>query len=400
MKRSVLALALTLCCANLARADSVAAAVDSALSTPPFDTAVWFVLVEDESGKILYEQNATKLAIPASVRKLFTAATVANCLDVESRLETQLWIDADDVVIKGGGDPSFGSERYGYEPESASFEPFLKALRDRGIVQVRDVIADVSMFDRVTLPYQWKVGNITGDSAAPVDALVWSENDIGSTAVPSPGHFAADAFRQALEAGGIAVTGTIRTQTEPRAWGQHLSTIPSPFVYDLLATVLKPSHNLFAETLLKRVSAFRETPASYEQSRDQERAFLVSEVGIEPNSFRFVDGSGLAPDDLVTPAAIVRMLRWMNAPSRRGTYWNLLPAPGEREGTLRARLTPFSDRLRAKTGTVAGVNSLAGIIAGRDGGYRYFAVIVNHHLGSSGAANRLIDAIVAAAADF
>jgi len=400
MKRAIVALALTLCGANMAHAQSVAAAVDSALSTPPFDAALWFVLVEDESGKIVYERNATKLAIPASVRKLFTAATVATCLDVESRLETQLWLDGDDVVIKGGGDPSFGSDRYGYEPESVALGPFVHALRERGIVRVRDVIADVSMFDRVTLPYQWKVGNITGDSAAPVDALVWSENDMGSTAVPSPGHFAADAFRQALEASGMAVSGAIRTQTEPRAWAEHLSTIPSPFVYDLLATVLKPSHNLFAETLLKRVSAFGEKPASYDQSREMERAFLVGEVGIDTNTFRFVDGSGLAPDDLVTPAAIVRMLRWMNAPARRSTYWNLLPAPGEREGTLRARLTPFSDRLRAKTGTVAGVNSLAGIIAGRNGGHRYFAVIVNHHLGSSGAANRLIDAIVAAAADF
>ena len=125
----------------------------------------------------------------------------------------------------------------------------------------------------------------------------------------------------------------------------------------------------------------------------------MNEVGLGEKTFRFVDGSGLAPDDLVTPAAIVKMLRWMNEPSRRGIYWNLLPRPGEREGTLRSRLVPLADRLRAKTGTVAGVNSLAGIIAGRNGGYRYFAVIVNHHIGSSSAASRLIDDIVLAAAE-
>ena len=32
------------------------------------------------------------------------------------------------LLIKGGGDPSFGSDRYGYEPESAAFVPFVKAL--------------------------------------------------------------------------------------------------------------------------------------------------------------------------------------------------------------------------------------------------------------------------------
>lgn len=401
MKRLIPVLVMLLWSAgHPARGQSIAASVDTALTTPPFDAALWFVLVEDEDGRVIYERNAKQLAIPASVRKLFTSAAVATCLDVESQLETQLWIDGKDVVIKGGGDPSFGSDRYGYEPEGAAFEPFLAALRARGIVDVRDVIADVSLFDRVTLPYQWKLGNITGDSAAPVDALVYSENDLGSTAVASPGHFAADAFRQALEAGGITVTGTIRTQSEPRAWASHIASVPSPFVYDLLATVLKPSHNLFAETLLKRVSAFGEKPASYDESRERERMFLVGEVGIDENSFRFVDGSGLAPDDLVTPVAIVKMLRWMNAPVRRGIYWNLLAAPGEREGTLRSRLTPLSDRLRGKTGTVAGVNSLAGIIRGRNGGYRYFAVIVNHHLGYTSAASRLIDGIVAAVAEF
>ncbi|MGZ8867856.1 MAG: D-alanyl-D-alanine carboxypeptidase/D-alanyl-D-alanine-endopeptidase [Thermoanaerobaculia bacterium] len=401
MKRALVALLVVLWSAGgLARAQSIPAAVDTALSTPPFDAALWFVLVEDEQGNVVYERNSTKLAIPASVRKLFSSATVATCLDVESQLETQLWLDGEDVVIKGGGDPSFGSDRYGYEPESAAFFPFVKALHSRGIVRVRDVIADVSLFDRVTLPYQWKLGNIPYDTAAPVDALTWSENDLGSSAVASPGHFVANAFRVALEANGIAVTGTIRTETEPRMWAEHVETIRSPFVYDLLATVLKPSHNLFAETLLKRVSAFGEKPASYDVSREQEHAFLVNEVGLGDKTFRFVDGSGLAPDDLVTPAAIVKMLRWMNAPPRRGIYWNLLPGPGEREGTLRSRLVPLSDRLRAKTGTVAGVNSLAGIIAGRNGGYRYFAVIVNHHIGSGSVASRLIDNIVSAAAEF
>lgn len=400
MKRGVVVLLLLFCAADTARAQSIQSAVDAAMSTPPFDAALWFVLVEDEQGRVVFGENSTKLAIPASVRKLFSSATIATCLDVESQLETQLWLDGEDVVLRGGGDPSFGSDRHGYEPETSAFAPFVLALRGRGIVRVRDVIGDVSMFDRVTLPYQWKLGNVPYDTAAPVDALTFSENDLGSSAVPSPGHFAALALRDALEAGGITVTGTIRTVAEPRTWAEHVATVRSPLVYDLLATVLKPSHNLFAETLLKRVSAFGEKPASYDASRDQERAFLVNEVGLVDGTFRFVDGSGLAPDDLVTPSAIVQMLRWMNAPSRRGIYWNLLPAPGEREGTLRSRLVPLSDRLRAKTGTVAGVNALAGIIAGRNGGYRYFAVIVNHHIGSSSAATRLIDGIVLAAADF
>src|SRR5258708_32129736 len=110
----------------------------------------------------------------------------------------------------------------------------------------------------------------------------------------------------------------------------------------------------------------------------REREFLTSEAGIESREFRFVDGWGLAPEDRVTPAAMVKLLRWMNEPARRGMWWALLATPGE-EGTLRKRLIDLGLRLRGKTGSIAGVNALSCIIAGTHGGYRYISVILNHH---------------------
>jgi serine-type D-Ala-D-Ala carboxypeptidase/endopeptidase (penicillin-binding protein 4) len=378
-----------------AQSGSMAAAVQIAQSTPPFDHALLMVDIEDDAGNVLYAQNAHTLMIPASVRKLFSAATVQQCLGFDAQFQTELWRDGDDVIIKGGGDPSFGAERYGYDDRN-TFAPFIAALRAHQIERVRDVIADVSLFDRVTIPYQWKVGNLTSIDASPVDALIDRENAIGDDAVSSGGFFTALNFRDALEQAGIAVTGVLRLQTEPRAWAERLGAIDSPFVEQLLMTILKNSQNLYAETLYKRMSA-GEKPASYSASRDIESAFLTNEVGIDPAEFRFVDGSGLAPDDLVTPAAIVKILRWMNEPERRSFWWAVMAQPGQ-EGTLKKRLLTYSDRLRGKTGTVAGVNTLAGFVAGRDGTLRYFALGWNHHLGSS--ATKLLDAIVDAVADF
>jgi D-alanyl-D-alanine carboxypeptidase/D-alanyl-D-alanine-endopeptidase (penicillin-binding protein 4) len=334
--------------------------------------------------------------IPASVRKLFSSATVQQCLGSDARLATELWLDGNDVVLKGGADPSFGADRYGYD-EWNTFAPFIEAIRRRGIDRVHDVVADVSLFDRVTLPYQWKLGNITSSDAAPIDAITYRENAIGDDAVSSAGFYSALAFRDALQRAGIPADGSVRLQTDVRAWGEKLAQVESPFVEQLLMTVLKNSQNLYAETLYKRLSA-GEKPASYAASREIEAAFLTTEVGIDRTEFRFVDGSGLAPDDLVTPAAIVRLLRWMNAPQRRSLWWLVMAQPGG-EGTLRLRLTTLGDRMRAKTGTVAGVNSLAGIISGSDGRFRYFALGWNHHIATSGA-TALIDAIVQAIADF
>ena len=376
--------------------ETIQEAAERAASTPPFDRALWFVVVEDESGRLLYQRNADTLAIPASVRKLFSASAVADCLGVHTRLATELHRDGDDLIIRGGADPSFGSARYEFTPQT-TFAPFVDAVRARGIRRVRDLIADVSLFDEVTIPYQWKMGNLTGDDAAVVDALAYRENHIEGFAVASPPLFALLAFRDELRAADIAVDGSLRTTREPKAWAEKLTAVDSPFIADLLGTVLRNSQNLYAEMLYKRISAGEE-PASYTRSREMEME-LLNAAGITRDEVRFVDGSGLAPDDLVTAAAMVKILRWMNHPSRRGFTWEMLAQPGA-DGTLRRRLLSLADRLRAKTGSVAGVNSLAGFVRGRSGGLRYFAIAVNHHIGRSSDALRLIDAIVEAAANF
>lgn len=376
------------------RGESVADAVARATTTEPFNRALWFVLVEEEDGTVVHDLNADLLAIPASVRKLFSAATTVECLGPTAQYDTELWIDGEDVIVRGTGDPSFGSDRYGNDPQS-TFAPFVAALRARGLRRVRNVVADVSAFDRVTIPYQWKVGNLTVDYASPVDAIAYDENEVNDNAMPSAGLFAAAAFRDALQRAGISVTGSLRTNVEPRQWQERLAVVRSPFVRHLLTTSLKNSHNLFAEMLFKSVSP---QPASYDGARELERE-LLHDAGIADGEFHFVDGSGLAPDDLVTPSAVVKILRWMNAPARRSLWWDVLAQPAG-EGTLRNRLTNIGDRMRGKTGTVAGVNSLAGMVTNREGRTRYFVVIVNHHTGSSSVASKLLDAIAQAAAEF
>ena len=65
---------------------------------------------------------------------------------------------------------------------------------------------------------------------------------------------------------------------------------------------------------------------------------------------------------------------------------------------LRRRRVPYASRLRAKTGTLTGVHTLSGIIAGSNGRYRYFSIMLNHHVG--GDAAKVIDQIVDEIAKF
>lgn len=383
-----LALLFSTACATTpatAPSPSLAAFIDEAIAASPFDHALWGIVVEEDDGTVLYAQNAHKLLMPASNRKLFAAATIANCLGVDRRLETEVWRDGEDLVVRGDGDPSLGSWRY---ERDGDFDTLARQLRAQGITRVRDVIADVSAFDRVTIPGSWKHGNIGSDYAAPVDALAWNENAVPvSRAVEDPALVTATQLRDALLFQDIEVTGVPRVVTERRAWAERLATIPSPFVAHLLTTVLKNSHNLYTEMLFKRA-----TNGTYPASFALEAAFAAGEAGVPADEFRFVDGSGLAPDDLVTPAAVIRMLRWMNEPSRRAFWWSVLAQPAN-EGTLRRRISTLESRFRGKTGTINGVNALSGIIAMPDGRYRYVSVIVNHHTADSGA-TAILDAIV------
>lgn len=378
-----LSLVLLVSCATV---PPIASRIDPLTRTEPFQHAFWSILVEDDDGRVLYEQNADKLTIPASNRKLFAAATIVNCLGADSRLVTEVWRDGDDLVLRGDGDPSLGSWRY---ERSGDLDALAGALRARGITRVRDVIADVSLFDRLTIPGGWKHGNLGADYAAPVDAIAWGENEIPvDRSVPDPGLHAATALREALVLRGIEVTGVARVNTEPHPWGEKIAGIPSPFVGHLLTTMLKNSHNLYAEMLFKRVSG-----GTYDGSFAEERAFLTTQPGLDGATFRFVDGSGLAPDDLVTPHATIRLLRWMNDPVRRDFWWSVLAQPNQ-DGTLRRRLIPLESRMRGKTGTVNGVNALSGILAMPNDRFRYFVVIVNHHAGDGSEAVKIIDEIV------
>jgi serine-type D-Ala-D-Ala carboxypeptidase/endopeptidase (penicillin-binding protein 4) len=342
--------------------------------------AVWAIDVEDDSGRVVYGRNADKLMVPASNRKLFAAATAVDCFGFDHHFTTELWRDGDDLVLRGGGDPSFGG-RYYASPGDA-FAPMLAAVRARGITHVHDVVADVSLFDRTTIPPSWKVGNLPWSYSAPVDAIAYHENTIEENAIGDPALHAARALRDLLVFDGVTVDGEVRIGT---ASGERIAAVDSPPISQLLTTALKNSQNLYAEMLFKNAGG-----GSYPSAIDTERRF-VSTIGIDPNDLRFVDGSGLSPDDLVTPTAMVKLLRWMNAPPRRGAWWLLLATPNQ-EGTLHHRLVELETRVRGKTGTLEGVSALSGIIAMPRGGYRYFSIIVDHNTAED--VNKTIDEIV------
>ncbi|HUR80677.1 MAG TPA: D-alanyl-D-alanine carboxypeptidase, partial [Thermoanaerobaculia bacterium] len=186
MKKLLIALVLTACATQPPRSTEP-------VTTKPFDSALWSILIEDDDGTQLYAHNADKLMIPASNRKLFAAATIANCLGLDTRLHTNVYRDGQDLILRGDGDPSLGSWRYTREND---FDELAQTLHAQGVRVVRDLVVDVSAFDRVTIPAAWKYGNLGTDYSAPVDAITWGENELpGDRAVAEPAMYAGNALR-------------------------------------------------------------------------------------------------------------------------------------------------------------------------------------------------------------
>ena len=87
--------------------------------------------------------------------------------------------------------------------------------------------------------------------------------------------------------------------------------------------------------------------------------------------------------------------------SNESPFVDALPIAGI-DGSLASRMkgTAAEGNVRAKTGTMSNIRSLAGYVTTRSGEHLAFVIVVNNFEGSGSAANEAIDAIAAHLAEF
>lgn len=203
-------------------------------------------------------------------------------------------------------------------------------------------------------------------------------------AIEQPARYAAALLKHLLVAQGIAVTGDTRVehllpdQTPGKTPArQVLAEHVSPPLGEALRYILKVSQNLHAECLLRTVAHVRTGVGSLQNGLALEQEFLT-QLGIEKDVV-FFDGSGLSRYDLVTPRAVVKLLRWDARQSWWPVLYNALPVAGQ-DGTLQDRMggTPAEGRVVAKTGTLEHDNSLSGYVTTLSGRRLVFSMFVNN----------------------
>ena len=237
---------------------------------------------------------------------------------------------------------------------------------------------------------------------------VWAEGTVArdhrteteSFAIPDPNLFTGLALRKMLGEAGIAVTGTTRSTTDSMLYrsarsGAPLAEVRSRPLRDWVFPILNTSQNWFAEMLLKQLGRRFGSAGSWEEGLAVERRFLIDSVKVDSTEFSLLDGSGLSSSNLVTPLAFVRILRYIRSHPGYATFAAGLPQAGH-TGSLRMRFvgTPLEGRVRAKDGSIGGVNSLSGYVELAEGRVLTFSVQANHHTQARGRILAAIDSVV------
>ncbi|HEX8695162.1 MAG TPA: D-alanyl-D-alanine carboxypeptidase/D-alanyl-D-alanine-endopeptidase [Longimicrobium sp.] len=229
-------------------------------------------------------------------------------------------------------------------------------------------------------------------------------SDVEYFAVDDPARFAATVFREVLESKGIAVDrDEVRVVSDPARSPQPDAVPLAEHLSDPLPKVIGPillnSQNWFAEQLVKTLGREVRGEGSWEAGLAVERDFLTQVVGIDTSDFVLRDGSGLSAGNLVTPRALVRLLRYVAATPRQAVVRQSLPVSG-REGSLRARFPDLPGRVAAKTGYIGNVDSLSGFVRMANGREAVFSIIANKGGQPSARMKAGIDDVVRAVAGY
>jgi D-alanyl-D-alanine carboxypeptidase/D-alanyl-D-alanine-endopeptidase (penicillin-binding protein 4) len=215
-------------------------------------------------------------------------------------------------------------------------------------------------------------------------------------AYSEPASHSARAIEAMWRAGGGTLLGKVRSTTSPPGPGAEtlpLLTFTSPPLADLLRPMNLYSNNAMAhQTLLAvGVGPTGTQAATWEAGRAVVMG-LLPRVGCSADELKLEVGSGLSREERITPRCLAQWLRWSWRQAWMPDLLSSLPLAGE--ATAR-RAYSVAGRAHLKTGSLADVAGVAGLIDGPDGRRAVAVVILNHPLASRDGGRAVLDAVLA-----
>lgn len=433
--------------------------ITALIDNPARPSALWGIQVVNlETGNIVYSRNADIGLVPASNQKIITTAAALHNLGPDYRFVTGLYFEgrADDselngdLILRGAGDPSFGSSLDGRDPLAR----WARELRGMGITRISGrIIGDPGTI--IDDPYApgWDIDYIaTASWAPPVGGLSYAENLVHIEIAGTRNGTAANV--RTSPSGYVDINGGLETRSgrgfSPLRITRNVGTndirLTGAVSPNYRGTVRIPIHDparftlhTFAESLrrygitvdaelvstadLVQRPGYNSDPLFVHVSpplvdilaviNQRSNNFYAEQVfrsagsartaalramnlfdtaGASTRGVSIRDGSGLSRKNLITPQALTHLLAYMHRNEHRDVFMGTLAQSGQPASTLRFRLGGVP--VWAKTGSLEHVRALSGYVRGPDGTMYAFSLIANNFTVNPAAISGMQDDIV------
>jgi D-alanyl-D-alanine carboxypeptidase/D-alanyl-D-alanine-endopeptidase (penicillin-binding protein 4) len=348
-------------------------------------------VVDPVSGSVLWDRNAGSAVTPASTTKVLTSAAALVSMDPASRLSTKVVQGADPgtVILVGGGDTTLTGLPLGTEsplyPGAAHVDDLVAQVK-KAAPGVKKVQVDLSLFK------------------GPTTAQGWAASDAPSTFATQLSPVMADGGRlnpkdnnsQRTGNAGSALAGSIASKLNASAGGQAtapqgakvLAEVKSAPLTELVSDLMELSDDVLADALARQVALANGEEASFAGGAAATLKVLKAH-GFDVAGVQLSDGSGISGQNKIPAKLLSDVLAAAAAPEGKHPETAKLrpvlaglPVAGG-SGTLAdERFDTAGSQagrgwVRAKTGTLTGVNALAGLVLDQDGRVLVFAFMSN-----------------------
>lgn len=351
------------------------------------------IVLDPAGGGVLWARTPELALVPGSTSKILTAAAALLTLNSTDGLVTRVVAgpDPSTVVLVGGGDPTLTAlpeERSGVYPDPARLAELAAKVQEASTVPIERVLVDTGRYRGPTQARGWDPDDVPGGFVAPIEALMLDGGRIDPTLqdgprIEDPSGAAAVEFAEllGLDAGDVS-------EGSAPAGAKSLGAVASAPFAVLVEHMMRSSDNVLAEVLAREVAIARGGEPTFEGAVTEILAALT-QAGFDTAGAQPVDGSGLSTGNRVPARLLGGLLAAAAAPARepRDTEFlrpilTGLPVAGG-EGTLDDRFARDGVAaegrgvVRAKTGTLTNVSSLAGVVTDADGRLLVFALMSN-----------------------
>ena len=368
------------------------------------------------SGKVLVDKRSREQTAPASVMKLVSAAAAVKYI-VQPRLiqglpdyraTTSVLTVADEpgtIILRGGGDHTLSRVAVG------SYTTYSQPAKLRDLASqavsvlganptITKIVLDDTFFKGPSWNPNWASYSRTAGDAAPITGLMVDSArvnpDLTSTSyngvrVADPTTQAGSFFKQWLAFYGANLSAVTIVKGATPQNATVIATANSQPISTWIRHALKISDNTETEIIARHTYLSMGLPNNYLSVQIMGTRLFNSE-GFSAKNLVMKDAAGLAAGNRITPRMLVGLLRKATNPEGSlGMLPSLMATSGD-GGTLGGRFLVYNKTtkhwdlvipngaIRAKTGTISGVYSLAGIVTTAENHKIVFAIFANRDL--------------------